>query len=351
MLRRRGELADGRIGHPEAFEGVAEARRPRGLKRLVIVLAVLAAISLGAPVASARGCNSNITPGENIARAAAGCPASTTFTIRDGSYRLSGAVNAQSGDVFRGTHSDGSRPVIDVGRSKIGFEVGRTNRVRISGLRVYGADGSNRCAPGCGKAISGNGTRLHVSNVRLHHNANQGIGGVGFGFVLTDSEIDHNGSYQFTAMDRKSRAEPSSAAGIKLDTSGYFARNRIHHNYWNGLWCDDKGGPIKVYRNRIYNNGKTGIQYETCNGGSKIQGNYIARNGYVKPGYRTARAGILLQDPRGLEVSRNTISGHPGYGIYAVKGGRQRIGAVRIHHNRLIGDRMKACYLSGIACR
>lgn len=74
-------------------------------------------------------------------------------------------------------------------------------------------------------------------------------------------------------------------------------------------------------------------------------------NGYVKPRYRMSRAGILLQDSRGVELPHNTIGKHPRNGIYAVKGDRQRISKVRIHHNRLRGDSMRACHPSGIACR
>lgn len=103
-----------------------------------------------------------------------------------------------------------------------------------------------------------------------------------------------------------------------------------------------QGRPHKAYNNKIYNNGKTGIQYETCKGGSVIRGNTITRNGYVKPGYRTSRAGMLLQDPRNVDVPYNRVGGHPGHGIYALKGNRQRIAKVRIHHNRLSGDTMRA---------
>jgi hypothetical protein len=69
------------------------------MKKLLLVLAVSMAIGLGVSVASAATrCNPVLTPGENLARVAAHCPPSTTFTIKDGTYKLSSAVNANSGD-------------------------------------------------------------------------------------------------------------------------------------------------------------------------------------------------------------------------------------------------------------
>lgn len=329
------------------------ATRPtvgKNAKMLVTIFAILVALGLGAPVASARACAPTITPGENIAQVAASCPGSTIFTIKDGSYKVSGPIDVDNGDVFKGVYFDGTRPTIDANGAEVIFQVGGTNGVRIAALDISGADGGNRCAPACGKAIGGDGTNLRVSNVRIHHNANQGIGNPGNGFVLENSEIDNNGSYVFTAMDRDSRAEPSSAAGIKILNSGTFRNNKIHDNYWNGIWCDNKGGPIVVTGNTIYNNGKSGIQYETCTGPSIIKDNAVAHNGYVNPSYQTARAGILLQDPQNVEISYNTIQEHPEHGIYAVAGNRQRIIGVKIHYNRLINDTLKGCQLSGISC-
>src|SRR5829696_10484414 len=88
------------------------------MKKLLTVLAALAAIGLEAHVASAaaRTCNSVITPGEGLAKAAANCPPSTTFTIKDGAYKLPGPIDADSGDTFKGSYSDGSLPTIDAQR-------------------------------------------------------------------------------------------------------------------------------------------------------------------------------------------------------------------------------------------
>src|ERR671921_168673 len=122
------------MGHTEER---AHSNVRRGtLNKLWLVLAVSMAIGLGVSVASAATrCNPVLTPGENLARAAAHCPPSTTFIKKDG-------------------------------RS------------------------------------------LHVINVRLHHNPNQGIGNPGPGFLRKNSKIDHNCSASFT------NPSTASAAGV-----------------------------------------------------------------------------------------------------------------------------------------
>ena len=72
------------------------------MKKFLAIFAALAAIGLEAHLASAaaRTCDSVLTPGEGLAEAAANCPPSTTFTIKDGSYKLSRPINADSGDIL-----------------------------------------------------------------------------------------------------------------------------------------------------------------------------------------------------------------------------------------------------------
>jgi hypothetical protein len=155
------------------------------MKKLLLVLAVSMAIGLGLSVASAATrCNPVLTPGEDLARMSANCPPSTTFTIKDGTYKLSRAVNANSGDTFKGVYSDKTRPKIDANGALMAFNVGDTKGVTISGLSISGTRGGEWCEPACGGAIKKDGWNLHVLNVRLHHNPNQGIGNPGPGFLL-----------------------------------------------------------------------------------------------------------------------------------------------------------------------
>src|ERR687894_79958 len=228
------------MGHTE--ERADSDVRRGSFNKLLLVLAVSMAIGLGVSFASAAtSCNPILTPGENLARVAANCPPSTTFTIKDGTYKLARAVNANSGDTFKGVYSDRTRPKIDANGALMAFNVGDTKGVTISGLSISGTNGGEWCEPECGGAIKKDGWNLHVINVRLHHNLNHAIGNPGPGFVLKNSEIDHNGSASFT------KGGISSAAGIKLTKgSATFRNNEVHHNYWRGIGCDGFAEPIVI---------------------------------------------------------------------------------------------------------
>jgi hypothetical protein len=333
------------MGHTEE-RGDSDVRRG-SLNKLLFVLAVSMAIGLGVSFASAATrCNPVLTPGENLARVAAHCPPSTTFTIKDGTYKLSRAVIANSGDTFKGIYSDKTRPKIDANGALMAFNVGDTKGVTISGLSISGTGGGEWCEPACGGAIKKDGRNLHVINVRLHHNPNQAIGNPGPGFLLKNSEIDHNGSASFT------NGGNSSAAGIKL-TKGpaTFRNNKVNHNYWHGIWCDEYAGSIEISHNVVHHNGQNGIRYEICKGpSSKITNNRVFANGYHKKD-KGSRDGIVLVGAQGVGVANNILRGNRGDGIQAKTADRQRTNRVRIHHNSLGNDTLKGCKLAGVKCR
>jgi parallel beta-helix repeat protein len=318
------------------------------MNKLLLVLAVSMAIGLGVSVASAATtCNPVLTPGENLARVAANCPPSTTFTIKDGTYKLPWTVNANSGDTFKGVYSDGTRPKIVANGVPIAFNVGDTKGVTISGLSISGTSGGDWCEPKCGGAIKKDGWNLHLINVRLHHNPNQGISNPGPGFLLQNSEIDHNGSASFT------NDSVSSSAGVKITRGpATFRNNSVHHNYWHGIWCDGFAESIVISGNVVHHNGKSGIRYEICRGPtSKITNNRVFGNGYLKEDISEGRGGIVLVSAQGVEVADNIVRGNRGHGIHAKYGDRQRTSRVRIHHNTLRNDTLRGCQLDGVVCR
>jgi hypothetical protein len=320
--------------------------RRGSFKKLWFVLAVSMAIGLGVSFASAATtCTPVLTPGENLARVAAHCPPSTTFTIKDGTYKLSRAVIANSGDTFKGIYSDKTRPQIHANGASMAFNVGGTKGVTISGLSISGTGGGEWCEPACGGAIKKDGRNLHVINVRLHHNPNQGIGNPGPGFLLENSEIDHNGSASFT------KGGNSSAAGIKITRGpATFKNNSVHHNYWHGIWCDEYAGSIVISGNAVHHNGKSGIRYEICKGPSKITNNRVFANGHLKKD-KGSRDGIVLVGAQGVGVANNILRGNRGDGIQAKTADRQKTSGVRIHHNSLGNDTLKGCKLAGVVCR
>src|SRR5215207_5911128 len=334
------------MGHT-AERGDSDVRGRGTLKKLWLVLAVAMAIGVGTSVASAATrCNPVLTPGENLAWVAAHCPPSTTFTIKDGTYKLSRAVNANSGDTFRGVYSDGTRPKIVANGALMAFNVGDTKEVTISGLSISGTKGGEWCDPECGGAIKKDGWNLHVINVRLHHNLNQGIGNPGPGFLLKNSQIAHNGSASFTDDST------SSAAGVKITRGpATFRNNQVHHNYWHGIWCDGFADSIVISGNVVHHNGKSGIRYETCRGPSKITNFRVIANGYTKKDTSDGRGGIVLVGAQDVEVADNYVRGNRWPGIYAKSGDRQRTSRVRIHHNTLRKDTLKGCKLAGVVCQ
>jgi parallel beta-helix repeat protein len=334
------------MGHTQ--ERADSAVRRGTFKKLLLVLAVSMAIGLGVSVASAATrCNPVLTPGENLAQVAAHCPPSTTFTIKDGTYKLARAVNASSGDTFKGVYSDRTRPKIDANGALMAFNVGDTKGVTISGLSISGTGGGEWCEPECGGAIKKDGWNLHVINVRLHHNPNQAISNPGPGFLLKNSEIDHNGSASFT------NGGTSSAAGIKITRGpATFRNNEVHHNYWHGIWCDGFAESIVISGNVVHHNGKSGIRYEICRGPtSKITNNRVFANGHGKKDIGKGRGGIVLVAAQGVEVAENIVKGNRGPGIQAKRGDRQRTSGVRIHHNSFRNDTLKGCQFAGVVCR
>src|SRR5829696_1375117 len=334
------------MGHTQ--ERADSAVRRGTFKKLLLVLAVSMVIGLGVSVASAATrCNPVLTPGEDLAQVAAHCPPSTTFTIKAGTYKLSSAVNANSGDTFKGVYSDGSRPKIDANGALMAFNVGDTKGVTISGLSISGTGGGEWCEPECGGAIKKDGWDLHVINVRLHHNPNHAISNPGPGFLLENSEIDHNGSASFT------KGGTSSAAGVKITRGpATFRNNEVHHNYWHGIWCDGFAESIVISGNVVHHNGKSGIRYETCRApASKITNNRVFANGYLKKNIREGRGGIVLVGAQGVEVAHNIVRRNRGHGIQAKSGDRQRTSRVSIHHNSLRNDTLRGCKLAGVVCR
>ena len=144
--------------------------------------------------------------------------------------------------------------------------------------------------------------------MRLHHNPNQGIGNPGPGFLLKNSEIDHNGSASFT------KGGTSSAAGIKITRGpAAFRNNEVHHNYWHGIWCDEYAGSIVISGNVVHHNGQNGIRYEICKGpSSKITNNRVFANGYLKKDIREGRGGIVLVGARASRLRTTSSRGTAG---------------------------------------
>ena len=321
-----------------------------------LTVVLVAAMSLLAYIPGDAGAcvGKDVYPSQSLPQVARNAPAGTTFCIHDGTYNISNPVLVQSRDVFQGVYSDASRPVVTTttayhifyaGNDPTSAAVGAT----IKNLTVSGAVGNGQCEPNCGRGIGG-GENLTVDNVRATGNMNQGIGGTLPGLVVRNSTIDHNGSFAFSALD----GGPSSAAGIKSTNSLTISGSYIHHNWWNGVWCDEECNAFEVQSSRITDNGKAGIAYEWSTGPAVISGNTIQGNGWNDK-VTTRRAGLIINDSAHADVYNNTFGENALYGIeLADRSDRVpdvKMTDISVHDNKMNNDVIVGCSLSGVSCQ
>jgi hypothetical protein len=272
----------------------------------------------------------DVAPGGDLASAAAGAPAGTTFCLGAGTYRTSAPIRAKNGQEFVGAGRDSTFVTTDSAAAV--FDAKGTSGVVWRNLDISGARGSAACKPSCGRGISG-GARLVIENVRIHDNANAGIGGTEGGVVISNSELDHNGSPDFVGC---------CAAGIKSAHGYSISNSSIHDNVGVGVWCDVSctGIPFEVVGNAITNNQLGGVRFEISSGPAVIKGNVVQGNNRAARG---GHGGIEINSSRNAVVEGNTLGGNGGAGIIANGNRSPGLGNVVIANNRLGGDRVSGC--------
>lgn len=294
-----------------------------------------------------------VYPGSDLAAIARDNPQGTTFCLHDGLYEPSAMVVPKQGQRYSGIYSDGSKPIVD-GRDRLPrvFDIPpEAPGVALEGITITGSTGGDDCEPGCGSGVKVRAIDTTMTDVRLTGNPNQGAAVQSYAsLTFLDGEVDNNGSYSFTLMDRDDGKEPSASAGIKSIGKLTVRRSHFHHNYWNQIWCDELAGPLVVTGSTVEDGGKTGIQFETCHGPSVIRGNTVQRNGNLGEDVSSRRGGILLLAPRGIEVADNTVSRNQENGILVKKNYRQEISRVSVHHNTLRYNTLLGCSLGGVRC-
>lgn len=215
-----------------------------------------------------------------------------------------------------------------------------------------------------GRGVNGNTemlVKLTVRNSRIHNNASVGIGGVGQGLVVKNSEIDHNGSGN-GGLD----------AGIKTVSYAVVRDSYIHHNSVLGMWwdCDAPGGIIE--NSRIEANARTGVEVEISSGdsgsprplplgasyGFSIRNNHIVGNNTSNT---SGHAGILIEGSTHVSVDGNRVIRNQWQEIRAGDGGRAGQGhngcssgffldAVAITNNDYGPLDIGGCDASGVSC-
>jgi hypothetical protein len=279
----------------------------------------------------------DVPPGGNLASVVANAPNGTTFCLQAGTYSTSSPIQPKDGQSFIGA-GPGATSVTTASAPAV-FDAKGSNGVVWRQLAISGATGSASCKPSCGRGISGGAGSL-IENVRIHDNANAGIGGTEGNVVIVSSELDHNGSSAFTGC---------CAAGIK-SANGYSITNSfIHDNHGVGVWCDVgcAGAAFEVSGNRIINNLLGGVRYEISPGPAVIANNVVQNNNRAGQG---GHGGIEINSSRNAVVEGNTLGGNGGAGIIANGNRSPGLGNVTIVNNRLGGDSVNGCG-GGVVCQ
>jgi hypothetical protein len=167
---------------------------------------------------------------------------------------------------------------------------------------------------------------------------------------VTNSEIDHNGSFSFT-----NDGGPTSAAGIKSVNSLTVLNSNVHDNLWSGIWCDGiQGylcGGMQVKGSTLTRNGKVGIHYEASTGPGVFANNRIFDNG--KNTNAPKRAGIIIYASQNIQIYGNTFGNNSTNAINVGEDTRTwspRLSNISIHDNTMNGNTIIGCSLGPVTC-
>lgn len=286
----------------------------------------------------------SISPGDDLTKVADARPSGTTFCIAAGRYMVSSPITVQSDDRFVGVSADST--FVATNSAQFVFDASRSNGARFSGLDISGATGNEVCRPKCGRGIWP-GENTVVSQVSLHDNANQGIGGAGSGLLIEDSEIFRNGSEAFIGC---------CGGGVKSGASYTIRDSYVHHNIGNGIWCDVGCPRFVVENNVVKNNSRNGIRYEhgkNVSAEEAKQGSALIV-GNVVTGSNTSRnlpgGGIEVNSASNVVIASNTLGSTIDAAGINVRGSRHELSNIVIRDNTMRGDHINGCSLSGVTC-
>jgi hypothetical protein len=238
--------------------------------------------------------------------------------------------------------------------------------VVLSWIDVSGAQGDGSCKPRCGRGIDGStAPRLTVSYARLHHNDNNGAGGIEGGSVFDHVDVHNNGTPDFDGC---------CSGGLKGADQYRVRFSYIHDNHNNGVWCDagcfepdvPLGNGFWVHDNLIVDNWHNGVRYENSpkdgdedeNPRALIENNLIHGNDHRADGGH--RGGVVVNSAQNATVRGNqfgrAVVGDVSYlpnGGAAIDFGGERTEPVGnlAADNALGSEEITGCDLSGVECR
>jgi hypothetical protein len=311
------------------------------------------------------GCDVKVSGGGGaLERAVNNRNPGTTFCIRRGKYSVSNrGLKLQDGDVLNGAGRvhpgrGGRRPRVRiVGRGTDVIFGG--DKVRLLDISVTDPAKNSGCSSstGCGQTVKP-GNNWRIKRVRIHHADAQCIGSAGHSLVILDSEIDHCGN----RFDGKN--QNGFAGGIKAGVNGaYTIRKSYVHNNNQGVWCDvdcsSQHMPFTVINNRILNNYSFGVHYEHTTMKASTPARAIIKDNVVRGNnwgrFRT-KADIGVMSAQNAQVRSNKVGAtraHPrkGNGIVFRNTDGRGSASGTASGNRMGGDSLKGCRLSGVVCK
>ncbi|MGH2819479.1 MAG: right-handed parallel beta-helix repeat-containing protein [Actinomycetota bacterium] len=248
-----------------------------------------------------------VYPGQSLQARINARPRGTTFCLRSGVHRPSGALRPKQGQRFIGV----SGAVVD-GRGVV--TVGFTNNasgVVLRNLEVRRFGVGIRTAAGWFLAslnVHDNrkeGVRLSSSSSlvdsRIHHNQLGGVHGHGRDIRVLRNEIAYN-------QRSTARCSQKFVKTVNL----VYRDNHVHHNRCPAVWADISSYHPLIEHNTIEYNGGQGIDCEIsyrC----VIRYNTVRNNG----------AGILAASSPDVEIYRNTVLNNSAYSILLLQQGTE----------------------------
>jgi len=283
-----------------------------------------------------------VAPGQNIQTIVDRAPGGSTICLDAGTWRVANPINVKPGDVLSGAGRSATF-LIGAGTPMV-LNLQGVPQVTVEHLDVSGGQGTAACRPQCGQGIHA-GIDTTISDVHVHDNTNVGIGGM-HGGLITNSEIDHNGSPAFYGY---------SSAGIKAGTGFTVTLSTIHDNYGPGVWCDvGCGGPTSTFLvayNVITANASSGVRYEVSNAQGLVTHNVFHGNNTAQNPHG---GGVTVASSEGLTVTQNTFGGQVGgLAVSFAQGSRAPgLGRDAATYNTLSGDGLQGCgLLPTVVCR
>jgi hypothetical protein len=232
-------------------------------------------------------------------------------------------------------------------------------------LDISGAGGDAGCRPRCGRGIDGReAPYLTVAYARLHHNDNNGAGGIEGGSLFDHVEVHDNGTPEFDGC---------CSGGLKGADQYEVRFSYIHDNHNNGVWCDagcfEPSAPLNngfwVHDNLIVDNWHNGVRYENSpkdgdedeDPEALIEDNLVHGNDLRSDGGH--RGGIVVNSAQNATVRDNRFGRAvvddvlylPNGGAAIEFGGeRTELLGNEAFDNALGGEALAGCGLSGVAC-